>query len=264
MKNKLLRFVFICSSLGLISSKLIADDSKHINFLACPIVRDTTTVPCWLADHEGQTYYLGIQQDIGADWYPPQLKHQVLVEGKISDKTLCGGIVLEEIKTSVMPELDLRCNTVLPANKNFPAPHADRGPGPKNEEPGTSRRRQTAEKYNPPFATKTFSINYDFDNDQLLSREFGKLRGAIGFAQDSKAKEIQITVHRGSVLLSNGEELVESLRVVKSRALAIEQWFQLAELSNASVIKVDMEKDAEVSTGKDDWKNRRVSIRIKP
>ncbi len=49
---------------------------------ACPIVRDTRTVPCFLAEYDGETYFLGIQQDITADFHPPQLKHEVLVEGR--------------------------------------------------------------------------------------------------------------------------------------------------------------------------------------
>ena len=49
------------------------------NFVACPIVQDTKTVPCWLSEHEGERYYLGIQTDISAEFHPPYLGHQVLV-----------------------------------------------------------------------------------------------------------------------------------------------------------------------------------------
>src|SRR5690606_23868212 len=34
---------------------------KSISFVACPIVQHTNTVPCWLAEYEGETYFLGIQ-----------------------------------------------------------------------------------------------------------------------------------------------------------------------------------------------------------
>ena len=54
--------------------------AQQRNFIACPIVRDTKTVPCFLAEYGGETYYLTIQQDIQAELYPPQLLHQVLVE----------------------------------------------------------------------------------------------------------------------------------------------------------------------------------------
>ena len=56
--------------------------AQERSFIACPIVRDTKTVPCFLAEYEGELYYLGIQQDITAAFHPPQLKHEVLVEGR--------------------------------------------------------------------------------------------------------------------------------------------------------------------------------------
>ena len=46
--------------------------AQQLNFVTCPIVRDTRTVPCFIAEYEGETYYLAVQQDISADQYPPQ------------------------------------------------------------------------------------------------------------------------------------------------------------------------------------------------
>ena len=40
--------------------------ADHRNFVSCPIVRDTPTVPCWLAEYEGETYFLTIQSDVTA------------------------------------------------------------------------------------------------------------------------------------------------------------------------------------------------------
>ena len=86
------------------------------SFVSCPIVRDTQTVPCFLAEYEGETYYLGIQQDITNDFHPPQLKHQVLVEGRIAaGPRVCGGIPLKPLSISVLKEVNLACNTLLPA-----------------------------------------------------------------------------------------------------------------------------------------------------
>jgi hypothetical protein len=53
----------------------VAALAQQKNFVACPIVRDTSTVPCFLAEYEGETYFLGIQQDITNDFHPPQLNH---------------------------------------------------------------------------------------------------------------------------------------------------------------------------------------------
>ena len=63
---------------------------------------------------------------------PPQLGHQVLVEGVVSDEPrICGGIVLKPVVLSVLPELDNSCTTMLPAedryNLTFEPP---RPPGP--------------------------------------------------------------------------------------------------------------------------------------
>ena len=66
--------------------------AQQKNFVACPMVRDTKTVPCFLAEYQGETYFLGIQQDITADFYPPQLLHEVLVEGTIAPgPRVCAG-----------------------------------------------------------------------------------------------------------------------------------------------------------------------------
>jgi hypothetical protein len=37
-------------------------DGVQRNFVACPIVRDTASVPCWLAEYEGELYFLTLQR----------------------------------------------------------------------------------------------------------------------------------------------------------------------------------------------------------
>ena len=106
--------------------------ANHRNFVSCPIVRDTTSVPCWLAQHEGELYFLTLQTDVSAPVTPPWLGHKVLVEGVVSDEPrITGGIVLNPVSLSVLPELDGSCNTMLPAedryNLTFEPP---RPPGP--------------------------------------------------------------------------------------------------------------------------------------
>jgi hypothetical protein len=109
-----------------------APPAKHRNFVACPIVRDTSTVPCWLAEYEGETYFLTIQTDVSAPVNPPWLGHKVLVEGTVSDEPrICGGIVLKPVALSVMHELDGSCNTMLPAEERYELPfEPPRPPGP--------------------------------------------------------------------------------------------------------------------------------------
>ena len=112
------------------------------SFVACPIVRDTKTVPCFLAEYEGETYFLGIQQDITSDFHPPQFKHEVLVEGHgRAGPRVCGGIPLKPLSISVLKEVNLACNTLLPAEPGIDAPAASRGPGHRRAIPKPLRRR---------------------------------------------------------------------------------------------------------------------------
>ena len=41
--------------------------AQNLSFVTCPIVRDTKTVPCWLAEYNGETYYLGNQGGVAQD-----------------------------------------------------------------------------------------------------------------------------------------------------------------------------------------------------
>ena len=82
-------------------------NAQNLSFVTCPIVRDTKTVPCWLAEYKGETYYLGNQGGVAQDFYPPQLNHEVLVEGVVAQGLrVCGGIPLRPVKTSVFLEIN--------------------------------------------------------------------------------------------------------------------------------------------------------------
>jgi len=130
--------------LGLFILGAIVALGQQRNFVSCPIVRDTKTVPCFLAEYEGETYFLGIQQDITSEFHPPQLKHEVLVEGRIvSGPRVCGGIPLQPVAVSVVKEVNLACNTLLPAEPGIEAPAAPRGPGPSSRRAEPSRPRET-------------------------------------------------------------------------------------------------------------------------
>ncbi|MDQ2639034.1 MAG: hypothetical protein M3Y79_00390, partial [Pseudomonadota bacterium] len=104
----------------------------RLSFVTCPILRDTRSVPCWLADFRNDRYYLTIQTDVSAEVQPPLMGHQVLVEGVVSDKpSICGGIVLSQVKLSAMPELDANCREELPAEDRYTV-DAPRPPGPSS------------------------------------------------------------------------------------------------------------------------------------
>ena len=132
------------------------------NFVSCPIVRDTASVPCWLTEYEGETYFLTLQTDVSAPVTPPWLGHQVLVEGVVSSEPrICGGVVLKPVHLSVLPERDASCSTILPAedryNLTFEPP---RPPGPSKGRLAFDNRTPAAPPPAVNASTREFVIQY--------------------------------------------------------------------------------------------------------
>src|ERR1700722_13645496 len=193
--------------------------AQQVNFVACPVVRDTKTVPCFLAEYQGETYFLGIQQDITADFYPPQLLHEALVEGTVMDgPRVCGGIPLKPLHVSVLPQLNRACNTILPAEPGIDAPQASRPARPSTRKAPVSTAAVPPKKPDPPFLEREFNIQYDFDSDFLFARNTRQLTDIAEYARVSKAQTIEVTGYRSSTLLSNGNVLIEKADVSRLRA----------------------------------------------
>ena len=236
--------------------------AQHVNFSACPVVRDTKTVPCFLAEYKGEMYFLGIQQDITADFYPPQLLHQALIEGTIAPgPRVCGGIPLKPVHVSVMPELDRACNTILPAEPGIDAPPAKRPAGPSTRQAPVSTAALPPKKPEPPFLERQFTIHYDFDSDFLFARDTRQLLDIAEYARVSLAKTIEVTGYRGATLLSDGTVLTEKPDVAQLRAARVAQ--VLRGLGTpASAVKWVSEPAA--ASGDADYENRRIVVRVVP
>ncbi len=227
------------------------------SFISCPIVRDTKTVPCFLAEYDGETYFLGIQQDITSDFHPPQLKHEVLVEGTVvPGPRVCGGIPLHPVSISVVKELNLACNTLLPAEPGIDAPPALRGPGPSSHPPetaGAPRQQLTGRQ--------EFTILYQFNDDYLEFAGAKIVNEAAAYARQSGAKTVTVTGYRATSLLSNGQPLIEKESLAEKRAQNIAT---LLRGLGVTAVKVDWKSDAEPADGITDPSHRRVSIVVTP
>src|SRR5579863_216628 len=172
--------------------------AQHLNFVGCPVVRDTKTVPCFLAEYQGETYFLGIQQDITADFYPPQLLHQALIEGAVAPgPRVCGGIPLKPVHVSVLPELDRACNSILPAEPGIDAPPSKRPAGPSTRQAPVSTAAVSPKKPEPPFSEREFVIQYDFNSDFLFARDTRQLTDIAEYARVSGAQEVKVMGYRG-------------------------------------------------------------------
>jgi hypothetical protein len=242
---------------------------ERISFVSCPIVRDTRSVPCWLSDHAGDRYYLTIQSDVSAEVQPPMLGHQVLVEGVVSDAApICGGIVLEPVRLSVMPELDLNCNSLLPADERYPIDFNPRPPGPSGgrlafapDPAAAAAAGREATAAPPPAGLQTVEIYFDFDRG-VSFRHPADLAQILRLAERIGAQSITITGLRGAHRLSDGTLLRESPAIGQRRAEEIARLLAGAGLNVPAVVDwADGESEAD---GIDDWRSRRVRVVLSP
>jgi len=245
----------------LAASSVVAAQQRT-NFVACPIVRDTASVPCWLAEDQGELYFLTLQTDVSAPVTPPWLGHRVLVEGTVSaEPRVCGGVVLKPVHLSVL-DRDASCNTMLPAeeryNLTFEPP---RPPGPSL---GRLAFDNTTSAPPAPVAsspTREFVISYHFDGLIGFSHA-GLLTQILQFARATNAGAIDIVGYRGAVRLSNGQTLIEEPAIAKKRAEQVALLLQGANLKGPSY-DVKWQDAPAAATGVDDHLSRRVIVMVR-
>ncbi len=250
----------LCTGIGLVASFVTTGAAalgQQRSFVSCPIVRDTSTVPCFLSEYDGEMYYLGIQQDITSDFHPPQLKHEVLVEGTVvQGPRVCGGIPLQPVSISVVKEINLACNTLLPAEPGIDAPPASRGPGP------SSRRPVSASAPRQPLTGKQeFTVLYSFNDDYLEFAANRVVTEAASYARQSGATNVKVAGYRATSLLSNGQRLAERAGLAEKRAQNVATLLRGLGVAAATV---DWKSEAEPGDGLADPSRRRVSIVVTP
>ncbi len=225
-------------------------------FLTCPIVRDTRTQPCWLAEYQGELYYLGQQSGVAGDFYPPQLGHQVLVEGTVLKQSagqarVCGGIPLQPVKVSVILELTAACRTMLPAEDGIEAPPPvllPRGaPAPswvRLDRPGDA------------------TLYFDFDNDFFSVHVTVALTNLATHIKETKASRVEVTGYRAATRLTGGETLTERAQLGAVRARKVADTLVGLGVSK-EVLMVGGPEQAEPADGVNDPWNRRVTVRVR-
>lgn len=259
-----------------------ATPATERNFVACPIVLDTQDVPCWVADYEGERYFLAVQTGRTAGvTFVPQLKHRVLVEGTVQpgQPRMCGGIVLGPVKLSVFPEVEPDCGQMLPGDgfhvtgprpigpDGIPpggrgtaarAPRPAAAPGARGQGEAQLRADQAAGK------AREFEILYFFDSNYLpFPVEQAAVDQAANYFTATTGSKVVVTGYRGEALLSNGKKLVEDPKIARERAekvAAILVDFGVPR-NHITTRWVDVPQN---NNGVLDWKRRRVSIVVTP
>ncbi len=239
----------------------------EIVFVSCPILRNTA-LPCWLGQSEGELYYLGPQGDLTAAFYPPQFRHRMLVEAVVdAGPELCGGIALRDVRVSVLPDIDIDCNSMLPA-AGYPDPPHMRGTGPSGVRggvPPAPPTRPKPEQFQPPFAARSFEAPFNVDSERLWGPAQSGIADAARFAAASGAAHIVITAHRAAIRLSNGQEYVERAATAQARAAAVLQALQTIGLPQATHVTVHWQRQPEHARGLEaNARARRVSILVVP
>ena len=228
--------------------------------VACPIVQDTPSVPCWIVEKGGETYYLGIQSDVSAPFNPPSLGHKVLVEGKVNQDVprICGGLVIDPVTVSIIPEASPECEDLRLVNPRISLPFdPPRPPGPSlgrlaYSYPGPPPAPQ------PPFETKSFTVPYEFEG-MVGFKTPRVLNPVLLYAQQTKARRIEIKGFRGATKLADGTILKEHEGIAQSRAEEI-----AAMLKGAGIDQAEFVVSADESPALGGPDNRRVEIKVVP
>lgn len=145
----------------LLASRVGASDRPEAHvFVACPVYRDTNNgrkSGCWLATEPST----GIRFDISQSRTKPQLGHAALIEAIPSDsqEQPCGGRALLPVQVSV---LAATCPSVLIPAEGFPGRQAR--VDPRSVLPPADTTRALPQ---PPFATRTWSIEFAYASDFL-------------------------------------------------------------------------------------------------
>ena len=195
------------------------------------------------------------------------MKHQVLVEGVVTDEPrVCGGIVLRPLRVSVLPELDLTCDSpVLPADGLTPPNVPARGAAPEGAPPsdvlgpvGSFMRTPVPQ---PPFTDREFRIEFDFGTDILTDQMQRRVIEILTYAATANARQYVIRGYPAATLLTTGQQLAEPAGLGEQRARKIGQVF-----ANLGVpqdkLRVEWATSPEQPDGKSDASRRRVVVAI--
>ena len=228
-------------------------DEKDLAFVACPIFRDTD-LGCMLVRYEGELFAVNSPPPFAAEQ-----GHKVLVEGTTAaGPDVCGGRPLRNLRLSVFQEMDPSCREILPAEGyRTPMPPAEMLFGL------IAMLGQPLPQPAPPFQRTVFTVPFMFESS-FMGQGFGspemQVEAAALYAVASNAQTVTVRVPTGTVLLTNGEYLVETHAILSARRNAI----------TAALVALDVpEERIQIETAEPDFavrttRSRDVEIIVTP
>jgi hypothetical protein len=235
------------------ATSAIVGAGKHVSFVTCPIFRDAAA-QCWLAEYHGDLFYIG-RLMLAA---PPQLLHKLLIEGEVTaEPRSCGGVVIQPIHISVLPEIDRSCDSVLNDN-------GDRPTEPSLGDLPPEVLNLIGEPLPPPpapYSDKDFVVPFSFGSAFLALNSQQVVENAAKYAIASKAKHIEITGFAARSKLDDGSTMVEDAALADKRASDVS--IAMAGIGvNRSLIKINPRSLILKADGIHDADNRHVLIKI--
>lgn len=230
------------------------------SFVACPIFRNTER-QCWLTKYKGTMYYI----DPGTG-YRPQLGFRVLVEGTVSPgPPVCGGVQLNPLHVSVLPERAPQCQTILPAG-GFDSPPVRNNYG-YVKHPGDPPLPQYAPGTvlgppPPPYADTHYSVYFTFDRAFLPEGTTEVIvEEAAALIKAGHPRHVNVKGYSSNSLLEDGKTLVERKGMAEARARLVPK--ALNELGVPSeVISIDWTAQPLPGDGVNDADGRKTVIDI--
>jgi hypothetical protein len=205
--------VVLAMSASIVAQSAAERPGRYVSFVACPEFRNTVR-QCWLAQYQGKTYYIGAF-GIGT---PPQLLHQVLVEGIAHDDEMsCGAVNIEPVHVSPLPEITDACNTVLPNNGAAPRE------GSLFDLPPAVLARNGSDVPSPPplRANTVFTVGFDFDRAILNLANQARVEMAARAIMGSPVKRVIVSGREGQSRLSDGTVMTEVPGIAAKRIAAV-------------------------------------------
>lgn len=234
-----------------------ADETRIERFVGCPVYRDTDAgrkSGCWLVDDPAT----GIRYDVTGGRIKPILGQQILVEGAVSslDRNLCGGIVLEPVNVSVLPQ---PCKQhMIPAEGH---------PGRRFALPANLMQPSTLPRTlpPPPYTPREYTIEFELNSDFLVYQYSEViLEAASLYIKASKPRRVVITGYAATNgFEASGQRFREDISIARARADMVAEAFRRLGIPRELIhIEQRGETPAPAEHGLSESAKRRVTVLV--